>query len=65
MGLIDYLGDNAAQIDAKEYEEKLREDDPQLLQIDESIVFAFQGRGGSGRDHHMLTSKRVLIRDKR
>lgn len=32
-----YLGDNAAQIDAPEYEAKLRESDPRLLQDDESI----------------------------
>jgi len=65
MGLAAYLGDNAAQIDAKEYEAKVREDDPRLLQHDEHLVFAFKGRGGSGRDHYMLTTKRVLIRDKR
>lgn len=65
MGVIDFLGDNAAQIDAAEYEEKVREDDPRLLQHDERLVFAFKGRGGSGRDHYMLTSKRLLIRDKR
>ena len=65
MGIIDYVGDNAAQIDAKEYEEKVREGDPKLLQHDEHLVFAFKGRGGSGRDHYMLTTKRVLIRDKK
>ncbi len=65
MGLIDYLGDNAAQIDPMEYENKVREKDPRLLQSDEDIVFAFKGRGGKGRDHYMLTTKRVLIRDKK
>ena len=60
-----YLGDNAAQIDAAEYESKLRESEPRLLQHDESIVFAFKGRGGKGRDHELFTNKRVLIRDKR
>ena len=65
MGLIAFLGDNATQIDAKEYEEKIREDDPKLLQHDENIVYAFKGRGGAGRDHTMLTTKRVLVRDKR
>ena len=65
MGVIDFIGDNAAQIDATEYEEKLREKDPNLLQADENLVFAFKGRGGSGRDHYMLTTKRLLIRDKK
>lgn len=65
MGLIAFLGDNATQIDAKEYEAKIREDDPKLLQNDENVVYAFKGRGGAGRDHTMLTTKRVLVRDKR
>jgi hypothetical protein len=65
MGLMDYLGDNAAQIDPMEYENELREQDPRLLRHDEDIVFAFAGRGGKGRDHYMLTTKRVLIRDKK
>ena len=65
MGLIDYIGDNSKQIDASEYEEKVREEDPNLLQHDENIVFAFKGRGGSGRDHYMLTTTRVILRDKR
>ena len=65
MGLIDYIGDNSKQIDATEYEEKVREEDPNLLQHDENIVFAFKGRGGSGRDHYMLTTTRVILRDKR
>lgn len=65
MGVIDYLGDNAVQIDAKEYEGKVREDEPRLLQSDERVVFAFKGRGGKGRDHHLLTTKRVLVRDKK
>jgi hypothetical protein len=63
--LFAYLGDNAAQIDAAEYETKLRASDPRLLQNDETIVFAFKGRGGKGRDHSMFTNRRVLIRDKR
>ena len=65
MGLVAFLGNDAAQIDAAEYEEKLRENDPQLLQHDENLVFAFKGRGGSGRDKYLLTTKRVLIRDKK
>jgi hypothetical protein len=48
-----------------EYEEKVREEDPNLLQCDENIVLAFKGRGGSGRDHYMLTTTRVILRDKR
>mmetsp|Transcript_12428 Transcript_12428/g.27015 ORF Transcript_12428/g.27015 Transcript_12428/m.27015 type:complete len:831 (+) Transcript_12428:168-2660(+) len=65
MGVIDFLGDNSAQIDAKDYEETIMKEDPQLLQHDEHLVFAFKGRGGSGRDHYMLTTTRVLIRDKK
>jgi len=65
MGLIDYVGDNAAQIDANEYEEQVREEDPQLLLYNERIVFAFKGRGGKGRDYYMLTTTRVIIRDKK
>lgn len=65
MGVIDFIGDNSVQIDAKEYEETVREKDPKLLQHDEQLVFAFKGRGGSGRDHYMLTTTRVLIRDKK
>lgn len=65
MGIIDYLGDNSAQIDAGEYEQKVREQDPRLLQQDERVVLAFKGRGGKGRDHYMFTSSRVIIRDKK
>ena len=65
MRFMDYIGDNAVQIDPMEYENKVREKDPRLLQLDEDVVFAFKGRGGSGRDHYMLTTKRVIIRDKK
>ena len=65
MGLIDYIGDNAVQIDPMEYENKVREKDPRLLQLDEDVIFAFKGRGGSGRDRYMLTTKHVIIRDKK
>mmetsp|Transcript_25408 Transcript_25408/g.50973 ORF Transcript_25408/g.50973 Transcript_25408/m.50973 type:complete len:509 (-) Transcript_25408:1290-2816(-) len=65
MGIIDIVGNNAAQIDAAEYEQKVREKYPSaLLQPDERIVFAFKSLGGSGRDHYMLTTKRLLIKDK-
>mmetsp|Transcript_19345 Transcript_19345/g.29830 ORF Transcript_19345/g.29830 Transcript_19345/m.29830 type:complete len:858 (-) Transcript_19345:67-2640(-) len=65
MGIIDIVGNNAAQIDAAEYEQKVREKYPSaLLQTDERIVFAFKSLGGSGRDHYMLTTKRLLIKDK-
>jgi hypothetical protein len=63
--LFAYLGDNASQIDPNEYESKLHESDPRLLQSDGSIVFAFKGRGGKDRDHELFTTKRVLISDKR
>lgn len=65
MGIIDYIGDNSVQVDATEYERAVREKDPKLLLHDEKLVFAFKGRGGDGRDHHMLTTTRVLIRDKK
>jgi hypothetical protein len=65
MGIIDIIGNNCAQVDAAEYEQKVREKyPPALLQPGEHIVFAFKSLGGSGRDHYMLTNKRVLIRDK-
>eukprot|EP00574_Skeletonema_japonicum_P003936 CAMPEP_0201723202 /NCGR_PEP_ID=MMETSP0593-20130828/7332_1 /ASSEMBLY_ACC=CAM_ASM_000672 /TAXON_ID=267983 /ORGANISM="Skeletonema japonicum, Strain CCMP2506" /LENGTH=861 /DNA_ID=CAMNT_0048214277 /DNA_START=191 /DNA_END=2776 /DNA_ORIENTATION=+ len=65
MGIIDIVGNNFAQIDAVEYEKKVREKYPEaLLQQDERIVFAFKSLGGSGRDHYMLTTKRLLIKDK-
>ena len=66
MGIVDIVGNNAAQIDAAEYEEKVREKYPAaLLQADERIVFAFKSLGGSGRDHYMMTTKRLLIKDKK
>ena len=65
MGLLNYVGDNAEQIDAKDYEATVRKNDPHLLQNDERLVFAFHGRGGKGRDHYMLTTKRVLLRDRK
>ncbi|KAL3823901.1 hypothetical protein ACHAXA_005483 [Cyclostephanos tholiformis] len=65
MGIIDYVGDNSVQIDAIEYEKKLRLNDPKLLLNDERIILAFKGRGGSGRDKRLLTTHRLLIRDKR
>ena len=65
MGFMDYIGDNAAEIDPMEYKNEVREKDPHLLQLDEDVVFAFAGRGSKGRDHYMLTTKRVIIRDKK
>lgn len=65
MGVIDIVGNNFAQIDATEYEQKVREKYPSsLLQSDEHVIFAFKSLGGSGRDHYMLTNKRLLIKDK-
>ena len=65
MGLMEYIGNDAAQIDAMEYKNEVREKDPRLLRRDEDIVFAFRGRGGKGRDHYMLTTSRLLVRDKK
>lgn len=65
MGVIDYIGENFVHIDAGECEKKLRDANPRLLRSDERVVLAFKGRGGSGRDKHVLTTARVLIRDKK
>lgn len=65
MGIIDYVGDNAIQIDAIEYEKKVRDQCPRLLGSDERVIYAFKSRGGSGRDKHMFTSTRFLIKDKK
>jgi len=61
--LRDYLGDNSVQADAKAEEAKLKTEFPFLLQEGEQVVFAFLGRGGSGRDSTYFTSCRLLIRD--
>lgn len=60
-----YLGDNAAQTDATEYETKLRTTHPRLLLPLETIVLAFRGRGGKGRDFNLFTNRRILIVDTR
>mmetsp|Transcript_9856 Transcript_9856/g.20573 ORF Transcript_9856/g.20573 Transcript_9856/m.20573 type:complete len:790 (-) Transcript_9856:247-2616(-) len=60
-----YIGNNSRQIDAAECERTTREKHPDLLQDDEYLVFAFQGRAGKGRDTYMLTSKRLLLKDKK
>ncbi len=65
MGFGDYIGNNSHQIDAAECERTIREKHPVLLQDDEYLVFAFQGRAGKGRDTYMFTSKRILIKDKK
>ncbi|KAL7553105.1 hypothetical protein ACHAWF_016359 [Thalassiosira exigua] len=65
MGLTAYLGDDAARIDAAEYEAELRSKDPRLLQSDERLVLAYRGQGGKGRDHRLFTSERYIFRDKR
>jgi len=65
MGIIDYVGDNAIQIDAVEYEKKVRDQCPRLLGSDERVIYAFKSRGGSGRDKHMFTSTRFLIKDRK
>lgn len=65
MGIIDYVGNNSAPIDAVECETKLRSKTPKLLLPNERIILAFKGRGGAGRDKTMLTSDRVIIQDKK
>ena len=65
MGFVNFVGDNSTEIDAAAYERTLRSDDPHFLTADEKVVYAFRGRGGSGRDFYALTSHRVVARDKK
>jgi len=60
-----YLGDNAAQTDATDCETQLRKTYPRLLLPHESILLAFRGRGGKGRDFNLFTNRRILIMDRR
>jgi hypothetical protein len=53
---IDWLGDNAKQIDAAEVEQKFKTDTPILL-ANETVQIAFQ----SGRDTKAFTDKRLLL----
>ena len=63
--LVNFLSDNAKQVDAHEAEEKLRRSEPKLLDPDERVVFAFKDRGGRGRDSSFFTTLRVLVKDRR
>lgn len=63
--LIAFVSDNAIIADPKEREESIRTKVPELLQADEKILWAFKDRGGKGRDSSNLTTKRLLIKDKR
>ena len=65
MGLTAYLGDDAARMDAAEYEAEVRSKDPRLLQSDERLVLAYRGQGDKGHDHRLFTSERYISRDKR
>jgi len=55
---MDWLGDNAKQIDAKEVETKLKTEYPVLL-ADEKVELAFK----SGRDTTLFTDKRMMVID--
>jgi len=59
----DFLSDNSVLISAQKEEEELRKVSPHLLLDGEKVEFAFQGRGGKGRDHHILTDRRLLVKD--
>ena len=59
-GFLDWLGGDAQEVDAKELEQRLKTS-PQVLEQDERIELAYK----SGRDHMVLTSKRLLLLDKR
>lgn len=63
MAFANFIGDNSTQIDSVEYEKKIRSEDPHFLMGDERVVYAFRGRGGSGRDYYALTSSRLVVRD--
>jgi hypothetical protein len=56
--LIDWLGDNAHQVDAKVMERHFKEEFPILL-ADEKVEIAFK----SGRDSTAFTDKRILMVD--
>ena len=56
--IIDWLGDNAKQIDAKEVERIFKEEYPILL-ANEKVELAFK----SGRDTTFFSDKRILIVD--
>jgi len=61
--LLNQLGDNAVPVDEAETEKEIREEHPRILKEDEKIELAFRGRGGSGRDLYLFTTKRLLVRD--
>lgn len=56
--MVDWLGDNAKQVDAKAVEEEFKTGFPILLE-DEKVEIAFK----SGRDTKCFTSKRILMVD--
>ena len=56
--VIDWIGDNARQVNAQEVETKLKTEYPVLLQ-DEKVELAFQ----SGRDFKVFTDRRVFLMD--
>mmetsp|Transcript_5110 Transcript_5110/g.12290 ORF Transcript_5110/g.12290 Transcript_5110/m.12290 type:complete len:849 (-) Transcript_5110:132-2678(-) len=61
--LRDFVSDNAVLVDSHAEEAKLKEISPHLLHAGESVVYAFTGRGGNGRDHYYLTDRRLLVKD--
>ena len=56
--IVDWLGDNAKQVDAKEVEDKLKTEFPVLF-ADEKVELAFQ----SGRDFKVFTDRRIFLMD--
>ena len=56
--IVDWLGDNAMQVDAGEVEKRFKTEFPILLE-DEKVELAFK----SGRDTKLFTSRRVLFVD--
>lgn len=59
----DFIFKHAHGTDAAETEKTQREKYPLLLHKDEKILLSWKDRGGSGRDKHMFTTHRILLKD--
>ncbi len=63
MGLLNILGNSGKGIDAKEAEDKIRREFPQVLGPDERIELAFKGSADAS-DKDFLTSHRILLKER-
>jgi hypothetical protein len=59
---VNFLGDNAYEVDAKAQEAKLRQTEPLLLGKNETIELAMKN-GRDGRDKSYFTSHRILLKN--